>query len=561
MLAKLEVKKNAWIILMLVIIWLLANFFCWQFLRQENYIYFWDWSFYHSRFEEFTALLKHNPLNALDTLIYSIRHSEYSLIAPSLLSPFGLLFGTSRVAYVLLILNLFTLPAVYFMAWLFSKNFQAKKIAFLVFVTITLFLPNFWIPVLTGYYDALGLLLISFLYFFYFKRSFLEQTTANFLIIATILVLLVLTRRWYGYFVAGFFPAIFLTEILLGKEKNPKKILAIIKKNFFLGFLFLIVFLSVAKPIFLQLFKTNYYEIYSGYRLNSPFLLSLYQAFSNYGPALLLTAALGLYYCLKNPRLKKPALILLFQSLVSMALFARVQFFDRHHHYLFLPAILFFLAAFAMFLFSKLSNSKQKAILSFFGLAFLSTNFATAFLNFQAKPNFLFGKARHLPLNRTDLPEIQNLLNFLQNLPTGQIYVLSSSMDFNSDILKNACELKSNRRFSVCKNVLQTYDIDKRDGFPWHFLNADYIVTANPPQYHINPAGQKLIGQLSEEITSAQGIGKAFYKLNANFTLQKNIQISIYQKYQPIPYPELEKLLEKFKQAYPNHAALFTRKN
>src|SRR5215831_19329629 len=42
-------KKLLAVILLLVLI-ILANFFLYQFYRQEKYVYFWDWTYYESTF-------------------------------------------------------------------------------------------------------------------------------------------------------------------------------------------------------------------------------------------------------------------------------------------------------------------------------------------------------------------------------------------------------------------------------------------------------------------------------------------------------------------------------
>jgi hypothetical protein len=336
-------------------------------------------------------------------------------------------------------------------------------------------------------------------------------------------------------------------------------------KLFLLGLSSLFFFVTLAKPIFLQLIQTNYYDIYSGYRLNSSFLQSLWQAASNYGIVVLALTLAGFYFSIKNSNTKRLGWFFFFHTIIACGLFARIQFFDRHHHYLFLPAIIFYLSCFIFYSHSLIKRQFIKKGFLLACLLFLAFNFILAFSSktqrFIAPIKIFFSGARHLPLNRNDFPEIHSLLSFLSSLPKGKVYILASSLNFNGEIIANSCQLKENQNFSVCSQILTTYDIDKRDGFPWQFLNAEYVLTAEPLQFHINPDGQRLIGLLDEQITQQKGIGKSFIVLNKNFILDNGVKIKIYKKASPIEQAELNNLLKVFIEFYPDQKKLFENKS
>ena len=542
-----------------------ANLFCYAFLSREHYIYFWDWNFYHSRFVEFTLLLKQRPILAVRTLIHSIRHTEYSFIAPSLLSPLGLLFGTSRLVYILGILNLFALPAIALFCLSVKKAVNASAWHFyVVFAAIMLLAPTFWIPILTGYYDVIGILIIGLILFLYFKKNLLEQTPIDLARIALLLILLVLTRRWYGYWVVGFFAALGISELFFQEKIILKTFIKNLGKLFILGLCSLLIFVLTAKPIFLQLIQTNYYDIYSGYRLNSPFLQSLWQAASNYGIVVLALVLVGFYFSIKNSNAKRLGWFFFFHTIIACGLFARVQFFDRHHHYLFLPAIIFYLSCFIFYGHSLIKRQFIKRGFLLACLLFLAFNFILAFSyktqRLIAPVKIFFSGARHLPLTRNDFREINSLLSFLNSLPKGKIYILASSLNLNGELIANSCQLKENQNFSVCSQIFTTYDIDKRDGFPWQFLDAEYVLTTEPLQFHINPDGQRLIGLISNQITEQKGIGKSFLRLKENFILDNGIKVKIYKKISPIDRTELNNLLKIFIELYPDQKKLFENK-
>ena len=92
------------------------------------------------------------------------------------------------------------------------------------------------------------------------------------------------------------------------------------------------------------------------------------------------------------------------------------------------------------------------------------------------------------------------------------------SVILNSAILQNACKFDPKRRL-FCDRILQTNDVDKRDGFPRQFLDATYLVVASPTQYHLRADDQRVIGVLVREVMAGHGIGASFQCLPGEFKL------------------------------------------
>ena len=83
------------------------------------------------------------------------------------------------------------------------------------------------------------------------------------------------------------------------------------------------------------------------------------------------------------------------------------------------------------------------------------------------------------PTIRNDTETIKTIYNDLHNsmLPTDYVYILASSDNFNDDLFRNI-----NLPEPTTLNISGVRHVDKRDGFPYYFFDATYIIVADPVQ-------------------------------------------------------------------------------
>ena len=164
---------------------------------------------------------------------------------------------------------------------------------------------------------------------------------------------------------------------------------------------------------------------------------------------------------------------------------------------------------------------------------------------------------RHFPLVRRDIGVFHDLLITLDHLIQSKndlIYVLSSSVTLNEDILINASRMN---HMTIHKHILPVYHVDKRDGFPHHFFDAKYVVMGEPIQYHLNPNDQRVIGILGDQILHQKDIGLSYERLPYEFSLDNNVRVSIYEKKYPVRGSDIEDLSKLFISYYPDKKAMF----
>jgi hypothetical protein len=261
------------------------------------------------------------------------------------------------------------------------------------------------------------------------------------------------------------------------------------------------------------------------------------------------------------------------QFVISFVLFARTQdfvlsqaghFIGSQHLYWALVTIGLFVVLFMQDLFLLVQNRVGKGALLLIFLAGSLANFSVTFLpragEISKDLNFVLPSIRQYPMVRTDLDQMQAMLDTLHDLirnSPSSIYILSSSFSLNSSVTQEACFLLEPPQSNLPYRIFPTTDVDKRDGFPVLFLEARYVVLTIPFGYHLAPEDQRVIGVLADQLVSGDGIGKSYDRLNYEFRLEDGSHAFIYQRTRPLDPLEVKALSDQFVGFYPGHRKRF----
>jgi len=537
------------------------------YLAQEKYIHFWDTSGYWIMYQDFGDLLKQDAFRALRNLITSIRHDDYNLLPIVLLMPFRFLFGDGRLPYILAIANLYALPSILLFFFLFKTTFssspcQQSSLPYLSVLTLSL-LPQFWVPVVRGFPDVIGVSIITMIMLFFFRHPIEEQTFINLVLVSFLLVLMPLMRRWYAFWVVSFFMTIFFDGFVF---KYPayrfeiKKYMPALRNILLVGIISALLFLLIATPLAKRMLLTDYADVYSAYRDYDSLIEPLKRIYYYFGFIPISLFSLGSFLSILNRKTRRFSLFLFLQLIFIFLLFSRTQNFGFQHLYLLIPGIAVFMSLIAI----RILQSRPILHKILFLVAFVfiySINFSCVFIPkayacFERFTSPLLGM-RHFPLVRSDIGVFKDLLVTLNHLIQSKndlIYVLSSSVVLNEDILINASRMN---HMTIHKHILPVYHVDKRDGFPHHFFDAKYVILGEPIQYHLNPDDQRVVGILGEQILHQKKIGLSYEKLPYEFSLDNHVKVSIYEKKFPIRGADIEDLSELFISYYPDKRPKF----
>lgn len=553
--------------LLVLILFLGINLFVISYLAQEKYIHFWDTSNYWIMYQDFGNLLKHDAFQAIRNLITSIRHDDYNPLPILPLMPFRFLLGDARLPYILAIVNLYAFPTILLFFFLFRTAFSStsgkQSILPYVFPLTLALLPQFWVPVLRGFPDVIGVLIITVVMLFYFSRPIEEQIFIHLFLVSFLLVLMILMRRWYAFWVVSFFMALLFDGFVFNfpvYRFEIKKYRPALRNILLVGMISAFLLFLIAAPVAERMVLTDYTDIYSAYRNYDSLIVPIKRIYDYFGFVPILLFSCGLFFSILDRRTRRYSLFLFLQLIFIVLLFSRTQNFGSQHYYLLIPTIVVFMTLIARRILHARPMLYQ--ILFLAGFVFLySINFSytlipKAYAHFERFASPLLG-VRHFPLVRRDIGVLNDLLISLNHLISSKndlVYVLSSSVILNDDLLRKASRMN---HMTIQKHILPVCHVDKRDGFPYNFFEAKYVIVGEPIQYHLNPNDQRVIGILGGQILHQKKIGSSFKRLPYEFNLDNNVRVSIYEKKSPVRGSDIEDLSKLFISDYPDKKATF----
>ena len=557
-------SKKIWIIFGILVF---AGFMLCVFsLSKNSYVYYWDYGGYWTGSYNYMNTLYETPGQAIYNLGSSIQNSDYNLILPLIISLPLKIFGITFSRYVLINYFIFLVPTFFIAFSLFIKVSQkfktssTKKSIFAAFLTISTFTIPFR-AMLVGYIDVALLIPIFLLFALAIDYDSCHKPKDNLkknIIIGCLLVTTFLFRRYAAFFLVGFIAALVITEIIKIITKRKSRNIKILIKNFFFNFLTIAVtslgiMFAFFSPLVLRILKENYSDMYVGYNLSLP--EKSLQIINRFGLIFLSLSIFGVIYSFIKNKYRRLVSISILTFFITIALFFRVQRMDIHHIYTITApvAILSFLGIYYIVqIGKKLLTIAVSCILLINPIYFF---FSTA-QNFLSPVSILFN-VKYSPLYRNDMASLRELVNYLNTETTGNIYVLASGGNLNSDILKSIN--KPNQENAISR-LLVTHDVDLRDGFPTEFLTAETIVTTNPINLHLAEGSQEVVRYLAEQIQdSTSYIGDNFKKISTEFSVNNNYpaQVYIYHRISDFTEEDIKKIADYYSSLYPEHPELF----
>ena len=236
-----------------------------------------------------------------------------------------------------------------------------------------------------------------------------------------------------------------------------------------------------------QVLRSNYFDTYSAYdqgRWVDAVMLCRY-----FGWVLMAAAPVCVVWCLlRRPAARYTALLTLAQPVLCLLLFTRVQSHGQQHLLLYLPALCAALAwgwrpcpPCQTRPGGGLGSGPVHA-----GQLLLPGPSPPAPRRSAPGPLPTFTYA---PPQRSDLAQLVALRVYVDGLSAQEpktAAVIASSFVFNSSIFDNTLRSAGIPQPEGPKTAVATFaTVDKRDGFSWAALECDYLIVADPIQYHL----------------------------------------------------------------------------
>lgn len=368
---------------------------------------------------------------------------------------------------------------------------------------------------------------------------------------------IILTRRWYLYFVVGYCFAYVLllavSSIRLAKDGQPSRAVHRMVRLVVFGLCAAGAMVLLLLPMVRKILSFDYAGRYSYYNFGG-ITLELAAQTLRIGLLNFILIGIGLWFAAKR---RLPALPCLAgaELLVSLVLFTRVQNTGSHQMLLFVPGwLLLFLVGSAALADGLKKHTAVKLCYWGFTMVF-AVSVRCSPLTTVALPGFVVD---HFPLNavsefvrldkltydRTDAAQIQRVDDWIDahcDAEKGEFaYMIPHDMLYNSDIFQYAAlpDIQLQGKLAAGISIPGTHE------FPVRFFEAKYVLTAEPlPQTFVS--GGELSGRWNALFCAARD---EHFTQAASFDMGNGTVFTVWERTEPADRAEVEYYLDAFAQ-------------
>lgn len=536
-------------------------------INKNNFIYFWD----YGREWKSAILVKdslvYNPIGALKSIYWSINNEDYNQFMPMLISLPIYLIGASFKRYVVLVEIFYMIPAVIVMSLLIYKILiilKLDKVRFPVLVLCICLTPILHYVMFDGFMDSPVLMIVSCTWLMSVDWNYEKFSIKKSILTALTLTLLVVFRRHFAYYVVGYLVSQMLVVILQiyegSKTDNIQLIKGYIQNMSIIGIISIVILVAFFRNFLIRSVFNDFSIAYKAYDV------TLKEKFARipevFGWAVLILAFIcPVLYSVKRRTVIKIIVPLYVNIIVTTGLLWRVLQMNYHQYYLILvPAlVLEFVGVFGVASLIHRENSIKYA--SIFIVIISSINICTMFApqlrNVPGREAFT--TLHYSPKTRNDIGEINRLvydINIIEQKDSNNhLYTLASSGILNYNILSMS---QLPEKTNAVPQMYPTHDVDLRDGFPEGFLNANYVIVANPIQAHLPEGTQEVVRYLASQVMdSGTTIGK-YYQLEKEYYLDNAVTVGLYRRNCELGRDAYEELNAYYGALYPDSPQLFS---
>lgn len=527
-------------------------------INSQQTIHFWDSLETWEPTVECANMTFADPHQALKDLRASINHSDYNKFLSMLMALPMYIFGKSFLCYELYVWLMFGLPGIFIAAATFRNVLDGAgvKVPCSAIMAIVMLLPTLEIPIFLGYANISILLPCSILLAMLLSLDKAQLQRDRLIYIAALCVFAVFQARTAVYMILGLFLGYTVYLIISSTQERSlqRDLVMLVKKFLYIGAFGLIMTL----PLFFTFIKHALtYDIgtaYVGYQRGLAFPERILFHAEYLGLIIYALFVIGAAISFANKKFFPFAAFLLTWALVPAILICRVQIMDRQHFYTIILPLAIFIVMLISFVLSK------KKLVGAALVCVLAFNFCQAFSATFNVPK-LFQFAYPMPV-RHDIDDLKKFVDYLNQLTKGtdkKIYLLASGPYYNGHVLT---KIYFPENENALPSLMNTADVDAKDGFAPHFFDADYILVTNPIQLHLQAEDQSIVVMPAKWLENPSPLSKHFKKIKEqSFSLGGNgvasVTFELYEKISPLEKADIDFVEEFFAGKYPDKDDLF----
>ncbi len=553
----------------LVGLWAAALVYFFWALNRRSFVYIWDYVNYINKQYSAEAAFLQSPAAGFHYIFGSLAEDYTNFITLFLDFPFCLSSHTGDSFAFCQVFSILPMLLV-LLAGLTIKVGQMLQVKnrfwyFLIGFSWCITFPFLRMSAMLGQPDWFGLIFAFMLVLLTLDYRFDRIEPARYLLIFASTAGVILTRRWYLYFVVGYCFAYVLLLVVSGvrlaKSGQQSRAVHRILRLAGFGLCAAGAMVLLLLPMVRKILGFDYAGRYSYYNFGGIALELAAQAL-RIGLLNFILIGLGLWFAAKR---RLPALPCLAgaELLISLLLFTRVQNTGSHQMLLFLPGwLLLFLTGAAALAEGIQKHRNLKLFYWVFTLVF-AVSVRCSPLTVVALPGFVvdhfplkaaseFVRLDKLIYDRKDLPQIKAIANWIDtHCAEGEIsYMIPHDMLYCPDHFKN-CQLPET---PINDKLAFGFSVPGTHNFPMQFFEAAYVLTADPfPQTYVGSG--EMSHKLNEKFVAVRD---QYFELEATFDMGNGTTFTIWRRTVAPTRAEVEYYLSAFTEEDAKYPEMFS---
>lgn len=557
----------------LVGLWAAALVYFFWALGRRSFVYIWDYVNYINKQYWAEAAFLQSPAAGFQFIFGSFAEDYTNFITLFLEFPFCLSDRTGDSFAFCQVFSVLPMLLV-LLAGLTIKVGQMLRVKnrfwyFLIGMTWMVTYPWLRMSAMLSQPDWFGLIFGFSILLLTLDFRFEKLEPVRFCLLFAATAAIILSRRWYLYFVVGYYFAyavlVLVSSARTARAGQKKQALLQVRNLVLFGLMSMVAMLILLWPMVSRILAYSYAERYSYYN-GGGFVAEISLQFWRMGLMNLVLVGMGLWFCLKKR--KMPALPCLagLEILLSMLLFTRIQNTGSHQMLLFVPGwLLLFLVGSAALADGLKKHTAVKLCYWGFTMVFavsvrcspLTTVALPGFVvdHFPLKAVSKFVRLDKLTYDRTDAAQIQRVDDWIDahcNAEKGEFaYMIPHDMLYNSDMFQYAAlpDIQLQGKLAAGISIPGTHE------FPVRFFEAKYVLTAEPlPQTFVS--GGELSGRWNALFCAARD---EHFTQAASFDMGNGTVFTVWERTEPADRAEVEYYLDAFAQEDALYPEMFSQ--
>ena len=553
----------------LVGLWAAALVYFFWALDRRSFVYIWDYFNYINKQYSAEAAFLQGPAAGFQYIFGSFAEDYTNFITLFLDFPFCLSDRTGDSFAFCQVFSILPMLLV-LLAGLTIKVGQMLRVKnrfwyFLIGISWCITFPFLRMSAILGQPDWFGLIFGFSILLLTLDFRFEKLEPVRFCLLFAATAAIILSRRWYLYFVVGYYFAyaalVLVSSVRTARAGQKPQALMQVRNLVLFGLMSMVAMLILLWPMVRKILSYDYAGRYAYYNFGGLTLELAAQAL-RIGLLNFILIGLGLWFAAKR---RLPALPCLAgaELLISLLLFIRVQNSGSHQMLLFLPGwLLLFLTGAAALAEGIQKHRDLKLFYWVFTLVF-AVSVRCSPLTVVAMPGFLvdhfpleatseFVRLDKLIYDRKDLPQIKAIANWIDtHCAEGELsYMIPHDMLYCPDHFKNCLlpETPINDKLAFGFSVPGTHN------FPMQFFEAKYVLTADPfPQTFVGN------GELSHRWNERfLAVREESFALEATFDMGNGTTFTIWRRTAAPTRAEVEYYLSAFTEEDAQYPEMFS---